>query len=112
MKKGIAICCVIEIFLLPFLDLVCMHCTLQISEVVNSMKDLIDYSRETGTGPMGKLSAIFSSLICASSLFIYFCLLLVLFRVFGTGLLFFLVFFFFISLLFLIQVRGLERTLN
>ncbi|GFY85442.1 SEUSS transcriptional co-regulator [Actinidia rufa] len=26
---------------------------LQISEVVNSMKDLIDYSRETGTGPMG-----------------------------------------------------------
>jgi hypothetical protein len=28
---------------------------LQISEVVNSMKDLIDYSRETGTGPMGKL---------------------------------------------------------
>jgi hypothetical protein len=33
------------------------HCLLfmmQISEVVNSMKDLIDYSRETGTGPMGK----------------------------------------------------------
>lgn len=29
--------------------------SLQISEVVNSMKDLIDYSRETGTGPMGKL---------------------------------------------------------
>ena len=29
---------------------------LQISEVVNSMKDLIDYSRETGTGPMGKLT--------------------------------------------------------
>lgn len=28
---------------------------LQISEVVNSMKDLIDYSRETRTGPMGKL---------------------------------------------------------
>ena len=27
---------------------------LQISEVVNSMKDLIDYSRETETGPMGK----------------------------------------------------------
>jgi hypothetical protein len=27
---------------------------MQISEVVNSMKDLIDYSRETGTGPMGK----------------------------------------------------------
>lgn len=27
----------------------------QISEVVNSMKDLIDYSRITGTGPMGKL---------------------------------------------------------
>lgn len=27
---------------------------LQISEVVNSMKDLIDYSRETGTGPMGE----------------------------------------------------------
>lgn len=26
----------------------------QISEVVNSMKDLIDFSRETGTGPMGK----------------------------------------------------------
>ena len=26
---------------------------LQISEVVNSMKDLIDYSREAGTGPMG-----------------------------------------------------------
>ena len=29
---------------------------MQISEVVNSMKDLIDYSRESGTGPMGKLS--------------------------------------------------------
>ncbi|XP_050892687.1 transcriptional corepressor SEUSS isoform X2 [Lathyrus oleraceus] len=29
---------------------------LQISEVVNSMKDLIDYSRETGTGPMDSLS--------------------------------------------------------
>lgn len=29
---------------------------LQISEVVNSMKDLIDYSREVGTGPMGKLN--------------------------------------------------------
>ncbi|ONK56556.1 uncharacterized protein A4U43_C10F10020 [Asparagus officinalis] len=28
---------------------------LQISEVVNSMKDLIDYSRETGTGPMDSL---------------------------------------------------------
>ncbi|KAF9599714.1 hypothetical protein IFM89_001660 [Coptis chinensis] len=28
---------------------------LQISEVVNSMKDLIDYSRETGTGPMGTM---------------------------------------------------------
>lgn len=33
---------------------------MQISEVVNSMKDLIDYSRESGTGPMGKhlLSAV------------------------------------------------------
>ncbi|KAG5525195.1 hypothetical protein RHGRI_031767 [Rhododendron griersonianum] len=30
--------------------------TLQISEVVNSMKDLIDYSRETGTGPMESLA--------------------------------------------------------
>ncbi|XP_020239561.1 transcriptional corepressor SEUSS [Cajanus cajan] len=29
---------------------------LQISEVVNSMKDLIDYSRETGTGPMDSLA--------------------------------------------------------
>lgn len=29
---------------------------LQISEVVNSMKDLIDYSRETGTGPMESLN--------------------------------------------------------
>uniref|UniRef100_A0A803LHN1 Uncharacterized protein n=1 Tax=Chenopodium quinoa TaxID=63459 RepID=A0A803LHN1_CHEQI len=28
---------------------------LQISEVVNSMKDLIDYSRSTGAGPMGKI---------------------------------------------------------
>lgn len=28
---------------------------LQISEVVNSMKDLIDYGRETGTGPMDSL---------------------------------------------------------
>ncbi|KAK8960822.1 Transcriptional corepressor SEUSS [Platanthera guangdongensis] len=28
---------------------------LQISEVVNSMKDLIDYSKETGTGPMDSL---------------------------------------------------------
>ena len=27
---------------------------MQISEVVNSMKDLIDYSRLTGAGPMGK----------------------------------------------------------
>ncbi|KAL0391796.1 UNVERIFIED_CONTAM: Transcriptional corepressor SEUSS [Sesamum radiatum] len=30
--------------------------TLQISEVVNSMKDLIDYSRETGAGPMESLA--------------------------------------------------------
>ncbi|CAN4097563.1 unnamed protein product [Withania somnifera] len=29
---------------------------LQISEVVNSMKDLIDYSKETGTGPMESLA--------------------------------------------------------
>uniref|UniRef100_A0A166G698 Transcriptional corepressor SEUSS n=1 Tax=Daucus carota subsp. sativus TaxID=79200 RepID=A0A166G698_DAUCS len=29
---------------------------LQISEVVNSMKDLIDYSRESGTGPMESLA--------------------------------------------------------
>ncbi|GFP80224.1 transcriptional corepressor seuss [Phtheirospermum japonicum] len=29
---------------------------LQISEVVNSMKDLIDYSRETGSGPMESLT--------------------------------------------------------
>ncbi|KAG6419764.1 hypothetical protein SASPL_116276 [Salvia splendens] len=29
---------------------------LQISEVVNSMKDLIDYSRETGSGPMESLA--------------------------------------------------------
>ncbi|PSS00418.1 Transcriptional corepressor SEUSS like [Actinidia chinensis var. chinensis] len=29
---------------------------LQISEVVNSMKDLIDYTRETGTGPMESLA--------------------------------------------------------
>ena len=29
---------------------------LQISEVVNSMKDLIDYSRETRTGPMDSLA--------------------------------------------------------
>ncbi|KAL8225637.1 hypothetical protein R6Q57_018194 [Mikania cordata] len=32
---------------------------LQISEVVNSMKDLIDYSRETRTGPMGKCHKFF-----------------------------------------------------
>lgn len=38
---------------------------LQISEVVNSMKDLIDYSRETGTGPMGKIIVYW--LICHSS---------------------------------------------
>ncbi|KAL2519923.1 transcriptional corepressor SEUSS [Forsythia ovata] len=31
---------------------------LQISEVVNSMKDLIDYSRETGSGPMESLAKI------------------------------------------------------
>lgn len=31
---------------------------LQISEVVNSMKDLIDYSRETRTGPMGKSACV------------------------------------------------------
>lgn len=42
-------------FLFLFLD------TFQISEVVNSMKDLIDYSRNTGTGPMGELHVIFSS---------------------------------------------------
>ncbi|KAF5444634.1 hypothetical protein F2P56_033753 [Juglans regia] len=35
---------------------------LQISEVVNSMKDLIDYSWEKGTGPMGKFPANFLSL--------------------------------------------------
>lgn len=35
--------------------------TMQISEVVNSMKDLIDYSRETGTGPMGKLDLFYSN---------------------------------------------------
>lgn len=29
----------------------------QISEVVNCMKDLIDYSKETRSGPMGKLRA-------------------------------------------------------
>ncbi|XWS33155.1 hypothetical protein CRYUN_Cryun22dG0054500 [Craigia yunnanensis] len=29
---------------------------LQISEVVNSMKDLIDYSQETGMGPMESLA--------------------------------------------------------
>lgn len=34
--------------------------TLQISEVVNSMKDLIDYSRETGTGPMGKFAIVYA----------------------------------------------------
>lgn len=28
---------------------------LQISEVVNSMKDLIDFSRQTGKGPIGKI---------------------------------------------------------
>ncbi|KAK6114987.1 hypothetical protein DH2020_007256 [Rehmannia glutinosa] len=33
---------------------------LQISEVVNSMKDLIDYSRETGTGPMVVVKFSFS----------------------------------------------------
>lgn len=31
---------------------------LQIAEVVNSMKDLIDYSRQTRTGPMGMLFLI------------------------------------------------------
>ncbi|KAG6508172.1 hypothetical protein ZIOFF_033543 [Zingiber officinale] len=31
---------------------------LQISEVVNSMKDLIDFSKETGAGPMGKLFVV------------------------------------------------------
>lgn len=44
---------------------------MQISEVVNSMKDLIDYSRETGAGPMGKLdffSQFFSSL-CGNPLY-------------------------------------------
>lgn len=35
---------------------------LQISEVVNSMKDLIDYSKNTRTGPMGELLVIFLSL--------------------------------------------------
>ncbi|XP_050364115.1 transcriptional corepressor SEUSS [Argentina anserina] len=41
---------------------------LQISEVVNSMKDLIDYSRETGTGPMESL-AKFPRRTSASSAF-------------------------------------------
>lgn len=34
---------------------------MQISEVVNSMKDLIDYSRNTKTGPMGKFDVNFLS---------------------------------------------------
>ena len=34
---------------------------LQISEVFNSMKDLIDYSRETGMGPMGIVHKLCSS---------------------------------------------------
>ena len=37
---------------------VMFYWVLQISEVVNSMKDLIDYSRETGIGPMGKLFSV------------------------------------------------------
>ncbi|KAJ9146189.1 hypothetical protein P3X46_028490 [Hevea brasiliensis] len=41
---------------------------LQISEVVNSMKDLIDYSRETGNGPMESL-AKFPRRTSASSVF-------------------------------------------
>jgi cytochrome b len=32
-----------------------LHLLLLLSEVVNSLKDFIDHSRETGTGPMGKL---------------------------------------------------------
>uniref|UniRef100_A0A803NHD4 Transcriptional corepressor SEUSS n=1 Tax=Cannabis sativa TaxID=3483 RepID=A0A803NHD4_CANSA len=40
---------------------------LQISEVVNSMKDLIDYSRETGTGPMGTMQLAASNGVASVS---------------------------------------------
>ncbi|KAH8498523.1 hypothetical protein H0E87_017442 [Populus deltoides] len=40
-----------------FVDEIIESCgSIEISEVVNSMKDLIDYSRETGTGPMESLA--------------------------------------------------------
>ncbi len=58
---------------------------MQISEVVNSMKDLIDYSRETNTGPMGKFDVNFLSLkfyiyiynhICGILSWLYCCITL------------------------------------
>lgn len=33
----------------------CLLAGLQIAEVVNVMKDLIDYSQQTGKGPIGML---------------------------------------------------------
>lgn len=46
----------------------CVLVPLQISEVVNSMKDLIDYSRETRTGPMGKFCSFMFLLVSAANL--------------------------------------------
>lgn len=39
----------------------CLLAGLQIAEVVNVMKDLIDYSQLTGKGPIGKLYTKFLS---------------------------------------------------
>lgn len=36
----------------------CLLAGLQIAEVVNVMKDLIDYSQQTGKGPIGKIYSL------------------------------------------------------
>ena len=53
------ICCLIDFFCL----IIICSISLQISKVINSMKDLIDYSRETGTGPMGKFDGFLIGLL-------------------------------------------------
>lgn len=59
------LCSVINHFTFHFVlvSLKLLSLCFQISEVVNSMKDLIDYSRETGTGPMGKMDVMFLLLL-------------------------------------------------
>lgn len=52
-----------------FMFLLMFTVGLQIADVVNIMKDLIDYSGETGNGPMGKLYKTFLHLVYSRLLF-------------------------------------------